>query len=107
MKNSRKTSSKNLLEVVKDLNIPEIKQQHGQQLDTDPEPVAAAEINAPDYEENKAQPHKLSVISEKVSEDDSWADQSKIRQNVEGSSRFHASISYSNASLIRVFDNSC
>ena len=106
MKRSRKASSKNLLETIKDLDIPEIKQGHGQQFDMAQqglEPVTVVENNAPDDEERKAQPHKLSNISERASEDDSWADQSKIRQFMEGSSRFYASISCSNASEPRVF----
>ena len=104
----RKHSSRNLLDVMKDLDIPEIKQEHGQLLDTaqqGPVPMAAAENQAPDDEERKE--HKLSIISERVSEDDSWADQSKIRQIVEGSSRFYASISCSNASEPRDLKYSC
>jgi len=39
-----------------------------------------------------------------VGEDDSWADQSKIRQF---NSRFDESVSFSNVSVLRVFKNSC
>ena len=86
MKRGRKTSSRDLLETIKVLDIPEVKQQPSQQ---DPAPVVVAvENNAPDDKERKAEPINLSVISEQVSEDDSWAGQSKIRQFVEGSSQF-------------------
>lgn len=47
------------MEFVKDLDIVELKQA-GQQLNMaqqDPVPVAAAQNNAPDNEENKSQPH--------------------------------------------------
>ena len=97
----RKASSIDLLDTMKDLDRPEVQKQHGQNLDSveqDPVIMAAVQINSSDDEESKGEPGQLSVISEKVGEESSWAGQSKIKQFIAGGGGFDASISWPDAS---------
>ena len=66
--------------------------------------AATVENDSSDDEEIKAQQsHELSIVYERVSEEDSWADQSKIGQFL---SQFNPSISCSNVPETRVSQNS-